>query len=186
MVRYSTEPENPAQSCLTRGSYLRVHFKKCREVGAAIKGMELARARAYLEDVLEQKRGVPMRRFTGGCGRHAVGKLENAPGNCVAFPVKAVGFFLDMLTNLQSNAEAKGLNVDDLAISHVQVNQAPKTRRRTYRAHGRITAYKAHPCHIEMIATVNNEPVAKPEGGKQVKLTRKQLARMRIKAGGGN
>lgn len=32
----------------------------------------------------------------------------------------------------------KGLDADHLVIDHVQVNQAPKTRRRTYRAHGRI------------------------------------------------
>jgi len=32
----------------------------------------------------------------------------------------------------------KGLDVDALYISHIQVNQAQKQRRRTYRAHGRI------------------------------------------------
>lgn len=32
----------------------------------------------------------------------------------------------------------KGLDVDVLEISHIQVNQAQKQRRRTYRAHGRI------------------------------------------------
>ena len=32
----------------------------------------------------------------------------------------------------------KGLDVDSLVVSHIQVNQAQKQRRRTYRAHGRI------------------------------------------------
>ena len=32
----------------------------------------------------------------------------------------------------------KGLDVDSLVIEHIQVNAAPKMRRRTYRAHGRI------------------------------------------------
>lgn len=32
-----------------------------------------------------------------------------------------------------------------------QVNAAPKGRRRTYRAHGRINAYMSNPCHIELI-----------------------------------
>lgn len=32
----------------------------------------------------------------------------------------------------------KGLDVDTLVVSHIQVNQAQKQRRRTYRAHGRI------------------------------------------------
>ena len=32
----------------------------------------------------------------------------------------------------------KGLDVDVLEISHIQVNMAQQQRRRTYRAHGRI------------------------------------------------
>jgi len=34
--------------------------------------------------------------------------------------------------------QVKGLEVDNLYVSHIQVNQAQKQRRRTYRAHGRI------------------------------------------------
>lgn len=34
--------------------------------------------------------------------------------------------------------QVKGLDVETLFISHIQVNQAQKQRRRTYRAHGRI------------------------------------------------
>lgn len=34
--------------------------------------------------------------------------------------------------------QVKGLDTDTLFISHIQVNQAQKQRRRTYRAHGRI------------------------------------------------
>ena len=32
----------------------------------------------------------------------------------------------------------QGLDVDSLVVEHIQVNAAPKMRRRTYRAHGRI------------------------------------------------
>lgn len=34
--------------------------------------------------------------------------------------------------------QVKGLDVDTIYVSHIQVNQAQKQRRRTYRAHGRI------------------------------------------------
>lgn len=37
-----------------------------------------------------------------------------------------------------SGLQVKGLDTDNLFISHIQVNQAQKQRRRTYRAHGRI------------------------------------------------
>ena len=49
----------------------------------------------------------------------------------------------------------------DLKLTHVQVNQAPVMRRRTYRAHGRICPYERHPAHIEMICTVDEAPVEK-------------------------
>lgn len=34
--------------------------------------------------------------------------------------------------------QVKGLDVDALEITHIQVNKAQQQRRRTYRAHGRI------------------------------------------------
>jgi hypothetical protein len=45
----------------------------------------------------------------------------------------------------------KGLDVDSLFISHIQVNKAMQQRRRTYRAHGRINPYMSSPCHVELI-----------------------------------
>ncbi|KAH7533005.1 hypothetical protein FEM48_Zijuj04G0083800 [Ziziphus jujuba var. spinosa] len=46
--------------------------------------------------------------------------------------------YSNLLKNTESNAEVKDLDVDALYISHIQVNQAPKQRHRTYHAHGRI------------------------------------------------
>lgn len=58
---------------------------------------------------------------------------------------------LQLLRNAESNADYKGLDVDRLVIEHIHVNRAPKMRRRTYRAHGRINPYMSSPCHIELI-----------------------------------
>merc|ERR1712230_185632 len=44
---------------------------------------------------------------------------------------------------------------------HAQVNKAPNGRRRTYRAHGRITPFMSHPCHVEMWAAIKDQGVAK-------------------------
>jgi len=47
---------------------------------------------------------------------------------------------------------------------------APKLRRRTYRAHGRINAYMSSPSHIELILSAKQEPVARAaEEGKATK-----------------
>jgi len=44
-------------------------------------------------------------------------------------------------------------------LTHVQVNRAPKGRRRTYRAHGRINPFMNNPCHIELFVEEKNQDV---------------------------
>ena len=86
---------------------MRIHYKHCREIGAAIKGKTLAKARSYLENVLNFKDAIPFTKYTGGIGRHAVGKKYNAPGDKVGWPIKATKSFLDLLRNVEANAEVR-------------------------------------------------------------------------------
>ncbi|ESW35742.1 hypothetical protein PHAVU_001G261000 [Phaseolus vulgaris] len=160
MVKYSREPDNPTKSCKARGADLRVHFKNTRETAFAIRKLPLVKAKRYLEDVLAHKQAIPFRRFCRGVGRTAQAKSRHSNGQG-RWPVKSAKFILDLLKNAESNAEVKGLDVDALYISHVQVNQAQKQRRRTYRAHGRINPYMSSPCHIELILSEKEEPVKK-------------------------
>jgi large subunit ribosomal protein L17e len=90
-----------------KGTHLRVHFKHCREIGHAIKGLKLTKAKAYLENVLLYKEAIPFTKYTAGIGRHAVGKQYKAPGDKVGWPQKATKTFLDLLRNVESNAEVK-------------------------------------------------------------------------------
>ncbi|KAK7895771.1 hypothetical protein WMY93_021096 [Mugilogobius chulae] len=161
MVRYSLDPENPTKSCKARGSNLRVHFKNTRETAQAIKGMHIRKANKYLRDVVVKHQCVPFRRYNGGVGRCAQAKQFGWTQG--RWPKKSAEFLLHMLKNAESNAELKGLDVDSLVIEHIQVNKAPKMRRRTYRAHGRINPYMSSPCHIEMILTEKEQIVPKPE-----------------------
>jgi ribosomal protein uL22 len=55
------------------------------------------------------------------------------------WPVKSAEFLLSLLKNAEANADTKGLDTSNLVVKHIQVNQAPKQRRRTYRAHGRVS-----------------------------------------------
>ncbi|KAH0666779.1 hypothetical protein KY285_027985 [Solanum tuberosum] len=160
MVKYSNEPENPTKSCKARGSDLRAHFKNTRETAHALRKMPLNKAKSYLEDVLAHKQAIPFTRFCRGVGRTAQAKNRHSNGQG-RWPVKSVKFILDLLKNAESNAEVKGLDVDSLYITHIQVNQAQKQRRRTYRAHGRINPYMSHPCHIELVLSEKEESVKK-------------------------
>ncbi|CAO3614786.1 50S ribosomal protein L22 [Cunninghamella echinulata] len=175
MVRYAATPANPSKASQSRGSYLRVHFKNTHEVAAAIKGMKLSKAYTYLNNVTEHKQAIPFRRFNGGVGRTAQAKEFGTTQ--ARWPVKSVKFVTDLLKNAESNAEAKGLDVEQLYISSVIVNQAPKHRRRTYRAHGRINPYMTSPSHIEVILAEKEKSIPKANDKKVVRLNVRQLSR---------
>ena len=156
-----------------------------REVSDNILGMKLSKAKALLKDVLAYKRAITFTKFTGGVGRHAQGKLVNAPGDKVRWPQKASKIVLDLLINAESNAEMKSLETENLVVAHAQANRAPKQRRRTYRAHGRINPYMSNPTHIEIILAEKAEPVAKATVPAKVNRKRAAILRRKVKVGGG-
>merc|ERR1712198_710921 len=99
------------------------------------------------------------------------------------WPVKSAEFLLHLLKNAESNAEYKGLDADHLVVDHIQVNRAPKMRRRTYRAHGRINPYMSSPFHIEMILSEKEQVVPRGEEEVEVKkVSKKKLAREKLKS----
>ncbi|KAI3853433.1 hypothetical protein MKX03_037394, partial [Papaver bracteatum] len=69
----------------------------------------------------------------------------------VRWPAKSAKFILDLLKNAESNDDVgKGLDVDSLYNSHIQVNQAQKQR-----------PYMSSPCHIELALSEKEEAVKK-------------------------
>ena len=106
---------------------------------------------------------------------------------------------LRLLKNAESNADGKNIDLEDLYIKNIVVQQAPvcpsslflyscsfsqKTRRRTYRAHGRINPYQGHPLHMEIILSASDEEVEKTKepSSALIGLNRRQVARKRIEA----
>ncbi|KAG5513326.1 hypothetical protein PMAC_001389 [Pneumocystis sp. 'macacae'] len=166
MTRYASEPSNPAKSAKARGDHLRVHFKNTREAAQAIKGLKLEKALEYLNNVIERKQAVPYRRYCGGVGRTAQGKPFGV--TLARWPKKSAEFLIALLKNAESNADSKGLDMENLVIKHIQVNKAPKQRRRAYRAHGRINPYMNSPCHIEVVLVEEDETVKKADDSRIV------------------
>merc|ERR1711881_194433 len=183
MVRYAATAIDNCKSARARGSYLRVSYKNTRETAQAINGWKLDRAVKYLENVQELKAAVPMRRYAGSTGRSAQGKQFGV--SKARWPVKSADFLLGLLKNAEANADTKGLDTSNLIVKRIQVNQAPKQRRRTYRAHGRINPYMSNPCHIELILTEGEEAVTKSEElgvAKGARLNARQRGQQRRKA----
>jgi large subunit ribosomal protein L17e len=161
MVKYSRQPAEPSKSAKCRVDDLRAHFKNTYETARACKGMELFKAIAYIEDVLVKKNIIPFRRFTGGPGRHAM--CKNIGHHNGRFPAKSAKHVLGLLNNLKSNAEAQSLDPEKCVITHVCTQRAVSGRRRTYRAHGRISPYLSSNCHVEFHVTEKSDNVERAD-----------------------
>lgn len=133
-----------------------------------------------MTNVLEHTQIIPFRKHTGGIGRHAQTKVhKHTEGR---WPEKSVTNVRELLRNLAANAETKGLDVEKCVINHVVVQRAVKGRRRTYRAHGRISPYLSSNCHVEFHCIERSDSVAKADKP-AARLTKKQAARQRLAIG---
>ena len=159
---------------------LRAHYKNTYETARACRGMKLLGAIHYMEECLAHKSIVPFRRYTGGPGRHAMCKNVNHHNG--RWPEKSIKHVLHLLRNLKSNAEAKSLDAEKCQITHVASQRAVQGRRRTYRAHGRISPYLSSNCHVEFHVTEKSGDVARADK-QQVRLTKKQAAAQRLAIG---
>merc|ERR1712173_277450 len=145
--------------------------------------MHLNRAVKFLKNVMGKKEIVAFLRYNGGPGRHAQAKNCNSSGSQGRWPKKSAEFLLQLLKNAESNAEYKGLDTDHLMIEHIQVNRAPKMRRRTYRAHGRINPFMSSPCHIEVILVEKEQAFARGgEEPEKKKVSKKKLQKQKVAA----
>lgn len=183
--KYAREVGDMQKSCKARGTDLRVHYKNTHETCMAIKGKSLEGAKAYLEAVMEGTRCIPFKKYCGGVGRTAQAKQEGSTTGQGRWPKKSCEYVLGLLKNAESNAEVKGLDLDSLYVTHIQVNRAQQYRRRTFRAHGRINAYKSSPCHVEMILGEKPNSVQKEDDGSMSKLSRRAQAK-KLRSGATN
>ena len=148
MVHYSCKPEVSARAAHAKISNLRCHFKNTFETANAIRGKNLREAQRYYRQVLSKTRCIPFRVYASKIGRTAQAKEHGVTKG--RWPRKSVVVLLQLLDNAAANATSKGLDPAKMTIKHIQVDQAPRTRRRTYRAHGRIGPFMCSPCHVQL------------------------------------
>jgi large subunit ribosomal protein L17e len=182
MVKYSRQPAEPTKSAKCRVGDLRAHYKNCYNVSRAVKGLKLNKAVRYLEHCLEHKEIIPFVRYGGA--RHAQVHAVSKETTLGRWPEKSIKAVREMLINLRANAETKGLDIDRCVINHAVCQRAVNGRRRTYRAHGRISPYLSSNCHIEFHCLEKSGAVAKADKVAP-RLTKKQAARgARLAVGG--
>ncbi len=143
---YSIIKLDPDKTAKASGRELDISHKHAREVCKAIKGMLLDEAKTYLEDVIAMKRSVPFRRF-----KKKVGHRNDLQGFATGrYPVKAAKYILEVLKNVENNAEFKGLELDRCVIIHAAAYPGRKVKNIFPRAFGRSSPKVNTLTHVEI------------------------------------
>ncbi|MCL5987326.1 MAG: 50S ribosomal protein L22 [Candidatus Thermoplasmatota archaeon] len=132
MKGYSIE-EIPEKTAIALKKNCNISVKDSVNVAHNIRGMMLSDAVDFLNLVLKKEKPVKYFRYLDSVS-HRKGA---GPGR---YPVKACKSFLQLLENVESNAEFKGLNTDSLRILHITADKGTMLKRYTPKAYGRAGA----------------------------------------------
>ncbi|MCS7144998.1 MAG: 50S ribosomal protein L22, partial [Archaeoglobaceae archaeon] len=106
-IGYSYKPQDETKAVKAMGYEIPMSFKKAMEICRALKGKKVPQAIGFLEDVVEMKKPVPLKKHKKKVAH------KNIPGWYAGrYPQKTAKEILKVLNNLKANAEYKGLNAN--------------------------------------------------------------------------
>ena len=143
MAGYTTyaDPDTTAKAI---GRDIPVSPKMSREICGMIRGMKVETAVSALEDVIELKRAVPLKRYN----KRVSHKKGTGPGR---YPQKAAKAVLSVVQSAVTNAEYKGLDAETMVIATVSASRGRTIPGHMPRAHGRATQWDQNTVNIEVI-----------------------------------
>lgn len=144
MVSGYTATADPDTTAKALGREMPISPKFAREVAGMIRGMKVDVARQALEDVIDKKRAVPLKRYN----KRVSHKPGVGPGR---YPVKAAKAILGVIDSAASNAEYKGLDVSAMEIRTITVSRGRTIPGHMPRAHGRATQWNQETVNLEII-----------------------------------
>ena len=144
---YSFEGYDPAVHVRASGREVNISPKAAREICVTVRGMTLPKAIDLLELVREKKRPIAFRRHKLKVGHRS--ELAGFPTG--SYPVKAAGVFVQVLENLRSNSEFRGLDPDRIKIIHAAAYAGRTVKDYTPRAMGRSSPNFHQLVHIELV-----------------------------------
>ena len=139
-----TATADPDTSAKALGREIPISPKMSREICGMIRGMKVEQAVKALEEVIDLKRAVPLKRYN----KRVSHKPGVGPGR---YPQKAAGEILKVIRSAMSNAEYKGLDVDGMVLSTVTASRGRTIPGHMPRAHGRATQWNQETVNIEVI-----------------------------------
>ncbi|WP_251343070.1 50S ribosomal protein L22 [Haloplanus halophilus] len=151
-INYSVEadPETTAKAMLRERP---ISIKHSKAIAREIKGMTVADAEEYLNDVIDEKQSVPFRQHNSG-----VGHRSDIDGwDAGRYPEKASKDFLSLLENASNNADEQGFDGQSMSIKHVAAHKVGEREGRKPRAFGRADPWNTTLCDVELIIEEEEE-----------------------------
>ena len=139
-------PSNPEIPDAARGTGLNVSPKAAREVCKALKGMELEKAKKYLERVMDMDQAVPFKRHDGKVG-HRKGKGISSG----RYPVKTAAAILKVIESAGNNGEAIHIDIENWRIIHIATSRGRSFEARFPSARGRATPKMRESANVEVV-----------------------------------
>jgi len=143
MRKYAIKPD-PDKSSKAYGFEIHCSPKDSMNIAYALKGLDVKKAKEFLEDVINLKRPVPAIFHNGKCS-HQKGIGAGS------FPKKAAQNILRIIENAENNAEYKGFDVDNMRISHISAYRGRTISGIMPRAHGRATDKNEVTTNVEVV-----------------------------------
>lgn len=131
---------------------LPISTKMSVEICSLIRGRPLFKSRRLLQDVVDMRRAISIRRFNADLGH----KPGMGPGR---FPIIASKTFLGLFDSIEANAENKGLNVNNLVVTFAKADKG-EARWRS----GRKGRTKMKNTHVQLVV---EERSAENKGAKK-------------------
>ena len=138
--------KDPDKSARAYGKELQCSPRHSQNIARAIRGMKVQDAKNLLDDVIALKRPIEFKTRKRKMG-HKKGK-GMGPG---AFPEKASQHILRIIQDAENNAEYKGLDPENMVISHISAYMGREIKGIMPRAQGRATDKNEQTTNVEII-----------------------------------
>ncbi len=136
--------EIPEKSARSIRKNCNISFKDAVNIAHNLKGMDLSKAEALLDDVMNKQRPIKYFRYLDSVSH----RKGYGPGR---YPVRAVKQFKTLIDNVKANAEFKGMDTDSLRINMITANKGPMLKRFTPKAYGRAGANNRDMVHLSIV-----------------------------------
>ncbi len=120
MKSYTLRSYNQEHMARAIGIALPISLKQSVELCRFIKNKNVNEAKKLLQKTIDRKLAVPFRKFNRDLGH----KKKTGPAR---YPKKASKAFMNIIENVEANAQFKGLNTSNLIITHVSSHKASKS-----------------------------------------------------------